>query len=84
MLLVDHLDQRLARREVPVERPDPDPGPAGDLLERRLRALLREDLAPGGDQLGAVPGCVTTEFGPSLQGSTETEGASVLWVRLGA
>ena len=73
----DHLDERLARREVAVERPDPDARAAGDLLERRVRALLGEDLAPGCGQLGAVPGCVTTELGHSLQGNTEPEGASV-------
>jgi len=28
---------------VPVERPDPEPRPLGDVLERRRRAVLRED-----------------------------------------
>ncbi len=32
---VDGLEERLARWEVPVKRPDSDPGPLGHVLERR-------------------------------------------------
>ena len=51
---VDRFEQVLAGREVAVERPDPDPGAAGDVLERRAGALLGELLAGGGDQLLVV------------------------------
>ena len=37
-----------------VERADPDPGAAGDLLERRRLAPLRERLARGGEHLLVV------------------------------
>jgi len=39
-------DELLAGREPPVERGDADSGPRGDRLERRLQALLGEDV-PG-------------------------------------
>jgi hypothetical protein len=42
---VQRLQQRLAVGEVPVQRPDPDPGAARDLLERRRLAALGERLA---------------------------------------
>ena len=50
VLGVDRLDQRVARRKVAVERPDPDTGAARDLLERCLGAVLGEDLAARLDQ----------------------------------
>ena len=36
--------------EVPVERGDAHPRAAGDVLQRRVRAALGEDLARGGEQ----------------------------------
>ena len=43
--LEDRLDERLARREMPVERADPDSGATSDLLERGLDPVLGERLA---------------------------------------
>ena len=37
----DRVDQRLARREVPVDRADSDAGAAGDLVHAERRAALR-------------------------------------------
>src|SRR5437764_355045 len=48
-LFQDRLDERLTGREMAVQRADPDPGAARDLLERRLDSLLGEDLPRGGD-----------------------------------
>ena len=39
---VDRLEQGLAGGEMPVERADPDPGAAGDVLQRRVGAVFRE------------------------------------------
>ena len=51
---VDRLEERLARREVPVERPDPHAGPLGHVLERRGRPDLGERRARGSDELVVV------------------------------
>ena len=48
--LEDGLHERVARREVPVERADADARAPGDLLERRLDAAFGEDLAGRGDE----------------------------------
>ena len=48
--LEDRLDERVARREVPVERADADARAARDLLERGLDAPLGEHLAGRGDE----------------------------------
>lgn len=40
--LEDRLDQRFARREMPVERSDTDSGVAGDGLQRDLLAVTDE------------------------------------------
>ena len=48
--LEDGLDERVARREVAVERADADARAASDLLERRLDAALGEDLARRRDE----------------------------------
>ena len=55
LLDVDGLEQVLAGREVPVEGADPDPGPAGDVLQGGRLAVLGERLPAGGDQLLVVP-----------------------------
>ena len=39
---------------MPVERADSEPGPLGDLLERRRGALLGEESARGRDELLVV------------------------------
>jgi hypothetical protein len=39
LLKVDDLEERLARREVAIQRPDADVGAAGDALQRGVRAL---------------------------------------------
>ena len=72
----DLLGERFARREVAIERADPDAGAAGDLLERGVGALLGEDLAAGSGQLGAVPGGIAAQLRHVLK-VAETEGASV-------
>ena len=43
LMLEDGDDQVRAPREVPVERPDPDPRPVGDLLRRGVHARRAED-----------------------------------------
>jgi hypothetical protein len=48
------LDEVLAGREVAIQRADADAGPAGDVVERRLRAPLRERLVGRFEQPGAV------------------------------
>src|SRR5262249_9383965 len=42
-------------REVPVQRADPDTRPAGDVVERRIRAVLRERRGGRRQQLRAAP-----------------------------
>ena len=61
VLGVDLLGERLPRGEVPVERSDPDAGPAGNLLERGVRTELGEDLPAGCGQLCPVPRGITAE-----------------------
>ena len=53
--LEDRLDERLARREMPVERADPETGAARDLLERGVDSLLGEHLARRRDEQLVVP-----------------------------
>ena len=51
------VDRRLQvgpGREVPVEGADPDPGPAGDVVERRVRAVLGERGGGRLEQLDAA------------------------------
>ena len=76
----DLLGEGLAGREVAIERADPHAGAAGDLLERGVGALLGEDLAPGGGQLGAVPGGIAAQLRHVLK-VAEPEAASVCGVR---
>ena len=45
LMAIDSLEQRLARREMPIERADPDAGLARDRLQAGLRAAGAEDLA---------------------------------------
>ena len=52
---VDRLEERLACREMPVERPDPDLRPFGNVFERRRRAVLGEDRARRRHELVVVP-----------------------------
>jgi hypothetical protein len=53
---LDGLSEHVARREVPVERAGADAGALGDVVQRRVDALLEEDLAGGGhDPLVALP-----------------------------
>ncbi len=40
----DLLNQRLLGREAPVDRADPDPRPAGDLVDARLETRSAENL----------------------------------------
>ena len=49
MLLEDGVDQRVLRREAPVERSHPDSCPAGDLLDAGIEPELGE-RRPGGDE----------------------------------
>ncbi len=41
------VDQRLAVGEAPVDGPDPDAGPLGDLVEADLKAALGEHVGRG-------------------------------------
>jgi hypothetical protein len=53
---LDGLSEHVARREVPIERAGADAGALGDVVQRRVDALLEEDLAGGGhDPLVALP-----------------------------
>jgi hypothetical protein len=52
---VDGLDQVVAGREVAVQRADADLRAAGDVLERRIGAVLRERVARRGQQRLVVP-----------------------------
>ena len=72
----DLLSEGFAGREVAIERADPHTGAAGDLLERGVGALLGEDVAPGGGQLGAVPGGIAAQLRHVLK-LAEPEAASV-------
>jgi hypothetical protein len=51
---VDGLQERLARREVAVQRADADTCATRDVLQRGGRAVLGEDLAGGGQQVVVV------------------------------
>jgi hypothetical protein len=53
VLGVDHLDERVARREVAVEVPIPTP--ARRAISSNGAPILREDLAAGIEQLLAIP-----------------------------
>ena len=50
----DRFDERLLGREVAAHRADPDPGAAGDLLDRRLQPRLREDRLGRGEHPLAI------------------------------
>ena len=56
LLAVDGLDQRAAAREVAVERAGADPRPLGDVVERRVDAVLDEHVpCRGHDPLVVAP-----------------------------
>lgn len=62
--LRDHgVDEVLSRREVAVERRDPEPGPLGDLLHLCIETALAEDLVGGLNQPGSVGTGVSAEDG---------------------
>jgi hypothetical protein len=75
VLGVDDLDERIPRREVPVQRADPDARASSDFFERRVRPPFREQGPPRLDQLLAIPLSVPACHTARL---AETEGASVL------
>lgn len=54
-------DQRVAIREVAIERSCPDAGSAGDVLEREIGLFLGEDLARGTKERVPVALCVCAE-----------------------
>ena len=61
---IDHLDQMLARGEVPVEGADPDAGPPCDLLQGGIDAMLGKD---GGGDL-QQPVAIAARIGAQLLG----------------
>ena len=66
---------------MPVEGPDPEPGPPGDLLERGVDAPLGEHLARGGDEelvvaprVASLPRVLPGDFRHSPNRTTENGG----------
>ena len=56
-------DQVPPAGETPVQRGVADPGPAGDLVQRGVQTLFREDLARGGEQGRAISAGIRTQPG---------------------
>ena len=54
LLYVDGLEERLARREVAIQRADADVGASGDPLQRGVLPLRGEGLTGGSEQLVVV------------------------------
>src|SRR5262249_39718782 len=55
---IDGLEQRLARREVTIERTDTDTGPLGDRFKTRVRAARAEDRLRRFQHALAIADCV--------------------------
>ena len=63
---VDSLEQRLARREMAIERADADPGGAGHGLEARIRPAGAEHVARRGKQQVPVSQRIRARFAVCL------------------
>jgi len=61
----DRAQERGAVRKAAVQGGDADPGAAGDLVQRRVSALLDEDLAGSGEDVLAVAASVGAQPAPA-------------------